>query len=115
VPEVLLNPRSKEYYERTRQQTLGKPLSEYAKGADLAYENAVAPLKEITALLKGKGGPFFLGKEFSYSDIVLAGLLTMLDRLGVLENVLEELDEYNRDIIIKFYKECGPYLGRDDH
>jgi len=105
VPQLLLNPRSKAYFEETRQKALGMPLSEYAeKYAAKAYDAAVPPLKELAALLsEDTSGPYFLGREFSYADIVVASLLIMMDRLGVLETLLENLDEKTRLLFVKFY------------
>ena len=64
VPRELLSPRSAEYFERTRRESLGMTLSqlEKEKGGESAWESATPKWKELGALLKAEGGPFFMGK-----------------------------------------------------
>lgn len=64
VTRDLLNPRSKEYMDRTRGALLGMPLEQYEKekGGEQAWANAEQPLKEIEQLLQAEDGPFFMGK-----------------------------------------------------
>jgi hypothetical protein len=64
VPTKLLNERSKEYFERTRTEAVGKSLQEYAKtnGGEEAWLEALPGVKELGELLKKEGGPFFMGK-----------------------------------------------------
>lgn len=63
VPENLLNPRSKEYFERTRQVRVGKPLSELAMetSEEEAWKNAIPGLNELGEVVKENGGPFVMG------------------------------------------------------
>lgn len=64
VPSNLLNPPSKEYFERTREARLGMSLEQLAKesGGEEAWLAAVPGLKELGALIKGNGGPFVMGE-----------------------------------------------------
>lgn len=64
VPRFLLNPRSAEYFERTRGASFGMPLSqlEKEKGGESAWKAAEPKWKELATLLKAEGGPFFMGK-----------------------------------------------------
>lgn len=66
VPSVLLNPVSAEYFERTRAERFGmKDLAqlEREKGGEVAWKALEEPVREMAAILKENGGPFFLGKE----------------------------------------------------
>ena len=64
IPRLLLNPPSAEYFERTREVRFGMPLSqlEKEKGGESAWEAAEVKWRELGALLKAEGGPFFMGK-----------------------------------------------------
>ena len=68
VPNILPE-RSKEYFERTRAEALGKPLEEFAKlnGGEEAWIEAMPGIKELGELIKKEGGPFVMGdsREFS--------------------------------------------------
>jgi glutathione S-transferase len=63
VPRVLLNPVSAEYYELTREEQFGMPLTlfEQEKATEECWEQAKGPIKGMSDLLKKNGGPFFLG------------------------------------------------------
>jgi len=66
VPRNILNSDSAEYFQRTRKERFGMPLDEFEKsekGGEAAWKGADGPLKELAALLKENGGPFFMGKE----------------------------------------------------
>ena len=64
IPRVVLNPRSAEYFEHTREERFGMTLSqlEKEKGGESAWKAAEPKWKELGTLLKAKGGPFFMGK-----------------------------------------------------
>jgi glutathione S-transferase len=63
VSTNLLNPSSKEFFERTRQERLGKPLPQLAQetGGEEAWVGALPGLKELGDLVKAEGGPFVMG------------------------------------------------------
>lgn len=64
VPRVLLNKVSAEYFELTREERFGLPLTqlEAEKANEQCWEDVKAPAKEAADLLKKHGGPFFLGE-----------------------------------------------------
>ena len=67
VPRHILNPVSAEYFNRTRQERLGKPLEEMAKEATPAqWEKSRPAFEKIAALLKTNGGPFVMGDTGKY-------------------------------------------------
>lgn len=66
VSANLLNPRSKEYFDRTREAEVGMPLPELLekteKREEEAWEDARGGLRELGALLEeNEDGPFFMG------------------------------------------------------
>lgn len=65
VPRNLLTEYSRGYYERTRLQRFGMPLSELEKekGGERGWEEVRGPAEEAAELLRKNGGPFFLGHE----------------------------------------------------
>jgi glutathione S-transferase len=109
VPKRLLGEREQEYWARTR-----KPILE--KGPDpQAWEKAAPALKEATELLKANGGPFFLGKEFSYADVMWIGLLIFWRRIGddVFEKFLEATGD--RSVHLAMLEAAKQWTERDDH
>jgi hypothetical protein len=62
VPRKILNPVSAEYFNRTRETRIGKPLEEMAKQATpQQWEKARPGYEKIAALLKTNRGPFVMG------------------------------------------------------
>lgn len=70
VPRFALNPRSAEYFERTREAAFGMTLSqlEKEKGGESAWKAAEPKWKELGNLLKAEGGPFFMGKTGRHTE-----------------------------------------------
>jgi hypothetical protein len=64
VPATLLNDPSSEYFTRTREESLGKSLQEFAQhsGGEGAWIEALPGIKALGELLKKEGGPYVLGK-----------------------------------------------------
>lgn len=75
VPKQILNPASVEYFETTREKSMGAPLHKVQeeKGGEAAWKAGEESWKELAALLKEKGGPFFLGETGMYRDTVRLG------------------------------------------
>ncbi|TVY31332.1 Glutathione S-transferase-like protein [Lachnellula subtilissima] len=114
VPANLLNPSSKEYFERTRHERLGKPLAQLAQesGGEEAWMAAMPEMKELGALLKAEGGPFVMGKTPSYADFVIVGWLQFFKTIDV--------KLYERVVSIEpafgtLYDASKQWLERDDH
>ncbi|KAG6872892.1 hypothetical protein C0995_005597 [Termitomyces sp. Mi166 len=77
---AILNPRSKEYFRRTREAHFGKPLEDIAPKGEVAIEEwakVEKGLNDVAVWLeKGKeNGPYFLGQEPAFVDFVLAAHL----------------------------------------
>lgn len=74
APRYALNPPSAEYFERTRMAKFAMPLSqlEKEKGGESAWKAAEPQWKELGALLKAEGGPFFMGKTGKHIGSLLS-------------------------------------------
>jgi len=115
VPRLILNPRSAEYFERTRAEQFGMTLAEVEKSENAkgAWEAAGAGLQELKALVKENGGgPFVLGEKVSYADFVLVSFFVFLRRLGedLFERVMEVEEGFG-----ELFKACEKWIERDDH
>jgi hypothetical protein len=64
VPSIL-NERSREYFERTRAERLGKSLEEFSKtnGGEEAWIEALPGIIALGELIRKEGGPYVMGKE----------------------------------------------------
>jgi glutathione S-transferase len=113
VPRNLLQERCSEYYERTRKEKLGMSLSQYEQEVDVedAWRDAEGPAKEMAQVLKKHGGPFFLGKEVSYADVILVSCLHFLKQV--------DLKTYERYIALDasfsaLYDASKQWLAKED-
>lgn len=74
----ILDPRGKEYFERTRKVWFGMSLDEFGKTAE--PEKFLKALKGWDKILAAeKGGPFVLGETPSYGDIIVVAFLRWLE------------------------------------
>jgi glutathione S-transferase len=89
VPVTFLNPPSKAYFEQDRERAIGMPLQEYhAKNAEQAYRDVEPLWKELAGFYaENEGGVWLSGGEVIYADVMVLGMLRMLDRLGVAERL----------------------------
>ena len=118
VPELLLNPSSAEYFQRTRAVRFGMTLDELAKSekaGEAAWEKAQPSIKEIIDILhEHEEGPFVLGKTPSYADLILAGYWAFAKKLDKGGDVFERalgMDE----AFPKHWEACQKFLEREDH
>lgn len=99
IPDQLPK-RSREYYNRTRNEMLGRPLAEAHKealeNAEDGWKQLHEPLKEVGDLLRKHNGPFFLGETgkesicascnrgtdwtVSYADFILVSMFYFVKR-----------------------------------
>ncbi|KAF2665090.1 hypothetical protein BT63DRAFT_429035 [Microthyrium microscopicum] len=114
VPDHFLLPRSKEYFIRTREESLGKTLTQAREedGGDTAWAKSRPAWEDYATLLKAKGGPFLLGSTASYADFAVVSFLKMIDMMHLeLFNKIMAVDP----VISRLYEACGPWLERNDH
>jgi hypothetical protein len=129
VPVNLLNERSSEFFHRTREEDIGKPLAQWMreKGGEEAWIGALSGIKMLGDVVKANGGPFVMGKTrklavlpkditnrqiASYADFVIVGFLQFF-------KVIEE-DYYQRlvkaePVLGELYEATKPWLERDGH
>lgn len=113
VPDALLNPRSAEFFTRTRKERFGISLAEMEeKIGETGWKEAEPALQELGALLKAKGGPFILGSTVSYADFIIVGMIHFARRIHE--------DLYQRVIALEptlktLYEASAVWLERDDH
>jgi hypothetical protein len=69
--------------------------------------------KLIRILYEHADGPFVLGKEASYPDLIVAGLWSFLKRLDQ-GDLFERGMSYDQTLI-RHWEACQQYLARDDH
>ncbi|KAJ3517323.1 hypothetical protein NLJ89_g584 [Agrocybe chaxingu] len=80
---TILNPRSEEYFRRTREATFGKTLEELVPKEEVAvaewakYQNALTEVGKWYEKNGGKG-PYLLGDTLSWGDLVVAGYTVWL-------------------------------------
>ena len=118
VPELLLNPSSAAYFQRTRAERFGMTLEELArseKAGEEAWEKAREGIEEIGRILREHGeGPFVLGETPSYADVILAGYWAFAKKLDKGGDVFGRgmgMDE----AFPKHWEACQGFLERDDH
>lgn len=115
--QVVLSEKGYDYWVGIYTKKFGMPLDEYERqlGGEKAWIEALPALLEITSLLKERQteGPFFLGKDISYADIIWMGALIFLKRVD--ETVFQELLDRTegRDVHERFFEACEPWTKRD--
>lgn len=93
LPKVpaLLDPRGQEYFNRTRAELFGKPLTELAaKGEELerVWKDLTADMSTLATMLRGepgkqKSGPFFEGDKAGYADLLLVSFIAWYSRTDI--------------------------------
>jgi glutathione S-transferase len=116
VPETLLNPRSVEYFERTRAEAFGKPLKELAQSEEAgekAWETAEKGFAGIKAMLEENEGPFVLGTKPSFADFILAGLFRFMELVDRDGDVYGRTMKYDASFS-RLYYECKQWMEKED-
>lgn len=114
VPQHL-DPRGEEYFNRTRAEFFGKPLSEVRPKdvgeVDEIWKNVLAESETLVKMLKGregKKGPFFEGEKAGYADLVFCCILAFFERMdpAFFENLMTLGDGEVRAL----WEACRPWL-----
>ena len=117
VPRDILNPRSINYFIRTREEKFGMPLAELEKsekGGGKAWENAAPHLSELAGLLRENEGPFFMGEVVSYADFIVVGLFQFLKRISYDDDAFGRVMQTDPSFLV-LYEACAEWLKRDDY
>lgn len=117
VPEKLLNPPSAEYFHRTRAERSGMPLAELAKSdkAKSTWRNAEIPLNSIKKILhEHDDGPYVMGKQASFADLILAGFWRFMQKLDDHGDLTGRIMGWDPSLEAH-QQACEQWLQRDDH
>ncbi|KAK8113197.1 hypothetical protein PG984_013723 [Apiospora sp. TS-2023a] len=113
----ILSPRGQEYFRRTREAAIGRPLEELLGDEDgdeeqRRWDAVDEELRALGGLLQTRKseGPFVLGARPSYTDFFIAGSLQCARTVD--EGVFERIVKYPgfKDI----YAACQPYMEKKD-
>ena len=109
IPGNLLSEQSADYFERTRKEMFGMPLSEVgkAKGGEDAWEKAESHLKAGGDMFKKNGGPFLQGETVTFADMIIIGAIqfakridgSIYERIVSIEPALGKLMDASKDLL----------------
>ncbi|KAL0961168.1 hypothetical protein HGRIS_006140 [Hohenbuehelia grisea] len=81
---TILNPRSQEYFRRTREQLFGKRLEDVApvgEAREREWEKIKADFDRMDGWILKSGGEFVMGNTISWADITIASTLIWFKRV----------------------------------
>lgn len=110
----ILSPRAQEYFRRTREAAIGRPLEDLLDSGQeqQRWDAATDEVRALGELLQKHKveGPFVLGARPSYTDFFIAASLQCARTVD--EGVFERVAKFPgyRDI----YDACQPYMERKD-
>lgn len=114
VPQHL-DPRGQEYFNRTREVSFGKPLSEVRPkdqaGLDEIWKTVEAESQTLVSMLKGrdgKKGPFFEGEKVGYADLMICCVLAFFERMDPV--FFEKLIGLGDGELKALWDACRPWL-----
>ncbi|KAF2215693.1 hypothetical protein CERZMDRAFT_34457 [Cercospora zeae-maydis SCOH1-5] len=117
VPELILNPKSAEYFNTTRATRFGMPLTELAKSeraGEQAWKAAEQAMDLIVALLEENEGKYVQGgDEPSFADFILAGVFRFSEIVDKEGDLFGRVMGYH-GALKEHYEACKPWLKRDD-
>ena len=112
----ILSPRSREYYRRTREAALGRPLETFLLDPSAeaeAWEAMKPDVQAVGELLRSNAaeGPFILGAQPCVADLWLVGSLMTAKVVHppMLERILA-VEDFRR-----VFEACAPWTTRSDH
>ncbi|KAG9247709.1 hypothetical protein BJ878DRAFT_491420 [Calycina marina] len=113
VSNNLLNPKSKEYFDSTRGDSLGKTLEALhaEDGGEEAWIESLPKFKALGELLGKEGGPFVMGSTISYADFIILGWLQFFKTID--EALLKKVVDIE-PALGKIYDAGNPWLERVD-
>ncbi|KAG6843698.1 hypothetical protein H0H87_001528 [Tephrocybe sp. NHM501043] len=112
---AVLNPPSEEYFRRTRKAIYGKTMEELLPKGEVAvveWAKVKAGLDEIYGWLeKGKSdGPYLLGRQPGFADIVLASMMIYLKKIwGEDSHLWKDLSNWNNGFWAKLVQDFEKY------
>jgi glutathione S-transferase len=112
VPALLLSEPSTSHFLEDRKKMLGIDVESYAaqKSGDDIYDGVVPYIRTLgTILRENSSGPFCLGDEASYADIIIVSWMKFWLRLGVLERMIQS-DPFPLSTLLTVFAQ---FLARD--
>jgi glutathione S-transferase len=117
VPEMILNPGSVEYFERTRSKRHGMSLQDLARSelaGEAAWTAASEGLMQLQRLLaENMAGPYIMGADSGFADFVLAGMWRFVQLLDRDSDLFGRLIGYDENFA-RHFAACDKWLQRDD-
>ena len=117
IRDNLITDHSKAFWVQTRENLFGMTVDEFqaAKGGEQAWQAAQAGLQALSEFLtkyKKDAGPFILGSQVSYADLVLVAFLESTRRTSseMLERIIR-----SHDSIKKLYEASSKWLERSSY
>lgn len=111
-----LDPRGREYFERTRAAIFGKPVSEVRptdpEEVASLWKNVETECKTLVEMLKGregKKGPFFEGETPGYADILLSCHFAFVERMD--PELFEKLLAQGDGEFKALWEACSPWIN----
>lgn len=86
------------------------------QGGQKAWDKAKPGIAKVTAMLKeDTSGPYFMGKQVSYTDFVWGGFLIFFQRIGLEQfDMMTKVMGEDRDVHMKLMLALGEWSLRDD-
>ena len=117
IRDNLITDHSKAFWVRTREDLFGMTVDEFqkTKGGEQAWRAAQPGLQALSEFLtkhKRDAGPFTLGSQVSYADLVLVAFLESTKRtsLAMFERIIS-----SHSSIRELYEASGKWLERSSY
>ena len=117
VRDHLITEHSLPYWTKSRESLFGMSIDEFAttKGGSKAWEAAEPGLQAVSRFLgkhKRDSGPYILGSQVSYGDLILVAFLESMRRTS--EEMFKRVIEFHESIGL-LYAGCSNWLERSSH
>lgn len=110
----LLRSRSADYFAADREKMLGMPIEQYSykKIGRHVFEEVAPHVQEMAKMLRdNESGPWFLGENVGYADLVVVSWMRYWSEIGVLKDVVRSGSEV--ETLRALYAAAAPLLERD--
>jgi glutathione S-transferase len=117
IRDNLITKHSLPYWKKSREGLFGMPIDEFQKkkGGEKAWEAAEPGLLELTTFLsesKRDDGPYILGSQITYADLVLVAFLESSRRTS--EEIFKRVIGFHENIE-SLYEACSKWLERSSY
>ena len=117
IRDRLITEHSLPYWTKSRESLFGMSIDEFTrtKGGTKAWEAAEPGLQALSRFLsdhKRDSGPFILGSQVSYGDLILAAFLESTRRTS--EDMFKRITDFHESIQL-LYAACSKWLERSSY